>query len=59
MLLYPAGLYLLGFGLFPVAKGLEDWLLPFEQAGCVVLGAVFLGWFVVSYYELWRILRSC
>ena len=58
ILLYPAGLYLLGFGLFPSAKGLQDWLSPFEQVGCVGLGIVFLIWFAASYYNLWRNLRS-
>jgi hypothetical protein len=58
VLLFPAGLYLLGFGLFPVAKGLQDWLLPYEQFGCTVLGTLFFAWFAVSYYRLWGLLRS-
>ena len=55
--LFAGGLYLLGFGLFPVAKGLQDVFLPFEQNGCLILGTCFLVWFVVSYYRLWGVLR--
>jgi hypothetical protein len=56
--LFAGGLYLLGFGLFPVAKGLQDFLLPFEQKGCLILGCCFLIWFIVSYYRLWGVLRN-
>lgn len=55
--LFAGGLYLFGFGLFPVAKGLQDLFLPFEQKGSVILGCCFLVWFVVSYYRLWGVLR--
>ena len=53
--LWAGGLYLLGFGLFPYTQ--HDFLLPFEQFGCSVLGCCFLVWFGVSYYRLWGILR--
>jgi len=54
--LWAGGLYLLGFGLFPFVH--HDFLLPFEQFGCVFLGCCFLVWSGISYARLWGVLRS-
>ena len=56
--LFAGGLYLLGFGLFGLNRfGLVDALIPYERAGCLLLGLSFLSWFVISLVQLWRMLR--
>jgi hypothetical protein len=54
IILFFGGLYLLGFGLFhsPNAKGLIDFLLPFEWVACTIVGSLFIGWSVLSFYRL-------
>ena len=47
-LLYPAALYLLGFGLSGVnINGAVDGWIPFERVLCLGLSAVFFVWFAV------------
>ena len=56
--LFAGGLYLFGFGLFGLNRfGVVDALIPYERAGCLILGLAFLSWFVVSLIQLWRTLR--
>ena len=60
IVLFAGGLYLFGFGLFhaPNAKGMVDFLLPFEWVGCFMLGVLFLGWSGFSYISFWKMLRK-
>jgi hypothetical protein len=60
MALFSSGLYLLGFGLFesPNAKGVVDFLLPFEWVGCFAVGVLFLSWSLFSYANIWRLMRK-